>query len=106
ETSAATRVSTSQAPRRRPRSLRTSSALSSPDVGDPMASRWLYKYSGGGPFAWTSNEKDFWLAAGGAWWGWRSGDWVYAAHGGEALGWFSSNTFYEKGSGRALYYFG
>lgn len=70
-----------------------------------MASRWLYKYQGGGAFAWTDNDKDFYRSGGG-YWAYRSGDWLYAAAGGSALGWFDGNTFYDQGTGQAKYYFG
>ncbi|MFJ6671722.1 hypothetical protein ACIQMJ_11495 [Actinosynnema sp. NPDC091369] len=69
-----------------------------------MASQWLYAYGSGGTFAWTDNEKDFYLAGSGEYWAWRSGNWLYATKD-KVLGWFDGKTFYDQSTGRALYYF-
>ncbi len=73
-----------------------------------MADRWLFKYDGGGAFAYSSDDEHYYLAPaeGGGYWAWRDRDWLYASRGGRAIGWISDRTVYDHKTRKPLYYFG
>ncbi|MFB9728680.1 hypothetical protein [Haloechinothrix salitolerans] len=70
-----------------------------------MASRWLYRCAGGTPYAWTTDDKWFWLVDGGSCWTWRQREWFYDATTGQPIGWLHKDTLYDQRTGRPLYYF-
>lgn len=67
-----------------------------------MGTTWLYTAANGEPFAYTTDDKNYYRQGGG-WWAWLSGTWLYSAQGGAPLGWFSGKWFYDT-SGKPLYY--
>lgn len=69
-----------------------------------METVWLFEYTGGRPFAFSSDGERTWFTPDGRPWAW-AGDrgWLWSYETNEALGWFSDKTFWSI-EGEPLYF--
>ena len=69
-----------------------------------MATTYLYDVKTGQAYAYTSDGENYYLARGGTWWAYQTGNYLYDAKNGKSIAYWSGDHLYGARAGHALWY--